>query len=105
MSEAQAVSSTWCYLRVMSSDEQINQRDLRMRSREIMDGVERGESFLVTRDGRTIAELVPFRRPPRFVSRDDFARVWEGLPDIDPDRFRTDVDDVVSPEWDDPYAR
>ncbi|MCB1294737.1 MAG: type II toxin-antitoxin system prevent-host-death family antitoxin [Gordonia sp.] len=32
-----------------------------MRSREIMDAVERGESFTVTRYGREIAELVPIR--------------------------------------------
>lgn len=43
----------------MSGSEAISQRDLRFRSREIMDAVERGESFTVTRDGRGIAELIP----------------------------------------------
>ncbi|WP_344067693.1 prevent-host-death protein [Nostocoides vanveenii] len=51
----------------------INQRDLRLRSREIMDAVEPGESFTVTREGRDIRQLVPLPRRRRFVSRADFA--------------------------------
>ena len=38
---------------------QITQRDLRSRSREIMDAVEHGQSFIVTRDGHRIGELIP----------------------------------------------
>ena len=38
------------------------QRDLRSRSREIMDAVERGESFTVTGDGYQIGELIPTLR-------------------------------------------
>ncbi|WP_208297905.1 type II toxin-antitoxin system Phd/YefM family antitoxin [Actinophytocola oryzae] len=49
---------------------QITQRDLRSRSREIMDAVEGGQSFTVTRDGHEIGELIPLRR--RFVARDEF---------------------------------
>jgi predicted nucleic acid-binding protein/antitoxin (DNA-binding transcriptional repressor) of toxin-antitoxin stability system len=36
-----------------------------MRSKEIMDAVERGQFFTVTRDGRPIGELVPPRGRPR----------------------------------------
>jgi len=32
----------------------ISQRDLRMRSKEIMDAVEHGQSFTVTRDGQSV---------------------------------------------------
>ena len=53
----------------MSSQPEITQRDLRMRSKEIMDAVERGQAFTVTRDGHSIAELVPLRQRRRFVSR------------------------------------
>ena len=42
----------------MSSQPEITQRDLRMRSKEIMDAVERGQAFTVTRDGHRIGELV-----------------------------------------------
>ena len=53
----------------MSSQPEITQRDLRMRSKEIMDAVERGQAFTVTRDGHRIGELVPLRQRRRFVSR------------------------------------
>lgn len=53
--------------------EAITQRDLRTRSREIMDAVEHGRSFTVTRDGHRIGELIPLRRHRRFVSRQDVA--------------------------------
>jgi prevent-host-death family protein len=57
----------------MSSQPEITQRDLRMRSKEIMDAVERGQAFTVTRDGHRIGELVPLRQRRRFVSRAEFA--------------------------------
>lgn len=91
-----------CY---MSAQREINQRDLRMRSREIMDAVERGESFTVTRDGREIGELVPLRRPKRFVSREDFAQASQNMPMVDADRFRADIDSVIDPYPGDPYDR
>lgn len=89
----------------MSLPHEISQRDLRMRSREIMDAVERGATFTVTRDNREIAELIPLRRPKRFVSRDEFVRGSRAMPAVDPDRFRADVDAVVDPYFDDPFER
>jgi hypothetical protein len=41
----------------MAAQPEITQRDLRNRSREIMDAVERGQAFTVTRDGHPISEL------------------------------------------------
>ena len=64
-----APCSTWCYASLMTSQPEITQRDLRLRSREIMDAVESGQTFTVTRDGRSIGELVPLRQRRRFVSR------------------------------------
>jgi prevent-host-death family protein len=89
----------------MSVPAEISQRDLRNRSKEIMDAVERGETFTVTRDGRPIAELVPLRRRRRFVPRDEFVANSRGLPYIDPDRFRADLDAHVEPYPHDPYDR
>lgn len=82
---------------------EINQRDLRQRSREIMDAVEQGHSFTVTRDGRGIGQLVPLRSRRRFVPRADFF----GSPglEIDLEAFRADQDAVLDDEVDDPYAR
>ncbi|GAA1769668.1 hypothetical protein GCM10009810_30280 [Nostocoides vanveenii] len=62
-----------CYQERVTQPVAINQRDLRLRSREIMDAVEPGESFTVTREGRDIRQLVPLPRRRRFVSRADFA--------------------------------
>ena len=64
----------------MSSQPEITQRDLRMRSKEIMDAVERGQAFTVTRDGHRIGELVPLRQRRRFVSRAEFAAMSRSAP-------------------------
>ena len=83
---------------------EISQRDLRMRSREIMDAVERGESFTVTRDGHEIGELIPFRKRRTFVTRSEFAAMSRTAPDIDLGRFRTSEDAFIDGAMDDPYA-
>ncbi len=82
---------------------EITQRDLRNRSREIMDAVERGESFTVTRGGHKIGELIPLRRPNRVVSREEFVAASRGWPDIDYEAFRADMDAVIDPYLHDPY--
>src|SRR5579875_635749 len=84
--------STWCYHEHVTSYPEITQRDLRSRSREIMDAVERGESFTVTRGGHRIGELTPLRRQRRFVTRDAFAAMSRNAPVIDPEAFRADQD-------------
>jgi len=76
----------------MSNQPEITQRDLRMRSKEIMDAVERGQAFTVTRDGHRIGELVPLRQRRRFVSRADFAAMSRSAPVIDAEAFRADQD-------------
>jgi prevent-host-death family protein len=89
----------------MSVLPQISQRDLRMRSKEIMDAVEHGQSFTVTRDGHGIGELVPLSRRRRFVTRSEFATSSRLAPTIDLDAFRADQADVFEQEFDDPYVR
>jgi len=69
----------------------ITQRELRNRSGEIMRGLDRGESYLVTRNGVPVGELVPIRRR-RFVSVDAVVEAFDGAPAIDLKRFRSDVD-------------
>jgi len=87
----------------MSTPPEISQRDLRLRSKEIMDAVETGQTFTVTRDGHQIAELVPLRRKRRFVPRADF--FFAQRLGVDLDRFRADLDELTDPEADDPFAR
>jgi len=88
----------------MSAQPEISQRDLRMRSKEIMDSVERGQSFTVTRDGHHIGELVPLRRRRTFVPRETFLAGSLGPRPVDPDRFRADLDALTGEESLDPYA-
>ena len=85
--------------------EQISQRDLRLRSREIMDAVERGTTFTVTRDGHEIGELVPLRRKRAFLTRQELVALGRGLAPIDAGRFRADLDAQTDPGADDPFAR
>ena len=88
----------------MSVQPEISQRDLRLRSREIMDAVEHGQTFTVTRDGHEIGQLVPLRRR-RFVSRAEFASRSRHAPAVDAEAFRADVDAMADGELGDPYAR
>jgi len=73
---------------VNMSTPEITQRDLRSKSREIMDAVEHGQSFTVTRDGHQIGELIPIRWRRRFVSRQEFATMSRSAPDTDLESFR-----------------
>jgi prevent-host-death family protein len=89
----------------MSASPEITQRDLRMRSREIMDAVEHGQSFTVTRDGHRIAELIPLRRRHRFVSRQEFAAMSRNAPAVDLGAFRADQDAAFDLEAGSRYER
>ncbi|MGV9311060.1 type II toxin-antitoxin system Phd/YefM family antitoxin [Streptomyces sp. NPDC003691] len=89
----------------MTAQPEITQRDLRTRSREIMDAVQNGQTFTVTRDGHRIGELIPLRRRRRFVPRSEFAAMSRTAPDIRLNAFRFDQEATAQQEPDDPYAR
>ncbi|WP_328507810.1 type II toxin-antitoxin system Phd/YefM family antitoxin [Streptomyces sp. NBC_00391] len=89
----------------MSAQPENTPRDLRTRSKEIMDAVRSGQSFTVTRDGHRIGELIPLRRRRRFVPRGEFAAMSRTAPDVSLDAFRTDRDAGAEQKPDDPYAR
>ncbi len=87
----------------MSVRPEISQRDLRLRSKEIMDSVERGQAFTVTRDGHQIGELVPLRHRRTFLPRGEFLAT-AGTSAVDPDRFRADLDSIIDNEVPDAHA-
>jgi prevent-host-death family protein len=89
----------------MSEQPEITQRDLRSRSKEIMDAVEAGQAFVVTRDGHRIGELIPLRRRRRFISRQEFAAMSRTAAALDPEIFRADQDAAAGQHLDDSYAR
>lgn len=84
--------SHWCYNCYMMRE--ITQRELRNDSGEIMRALDRGESFVVTRNGAPVGELIPLRRR-RFVSAEVVMGAFAGAPRIDPARFRADIDRVL----------
>lgn len=69
----------------------ITQRELRNGSGEIMRSLDRGESFIVTRNGVPVGELLPLRQR-KFVSAESAVAAFAGAPRIDFARFRADVD-------------
>lgn len=71
----------------------ISQRELRNDSGEIMRALDRGEDFVVTRNGVPVGKLRPARR--RFVSRDLLLETFRRAPGVDADRLRADLDDVA----------
>lgn len=96
--------STECYDGMVSTPE-ITQRDLRSRSREIMDAVEHGQSFTVTRDGHRIGQLVPIPRRRRFVSRQEFAAMSRNAPDAGLEAFRADQEAAADQEETSAYGQ
>ncbi len=72
----------------------ITQRELRNGSGEIMRALDRGEAFLVTRNGAPVGELVPWR-PRQFVTAEAAAAAFSGASRIGADEFRDDIDAVL----------
>lgn len=89
----------------MAAQPVITQRDLRNRSKEIMDAVEGGRSFTVTRDGHEIGELIPLRRRRRFVARAEFIAMSRNAAQVDIDAFRADQEAALDHDARDPYEQ
>ncbi len=73
---------------------EITQRELRNQSGAIMRALDRGESFVVTRNGVAVGELSP-RRERQYVPAATVIEAFAGAPVIDTERFRADVDAVL----------
>jgi prevent-host-death family protein len=73
---------------------EITQRELRNESGEIMRALDRGETFVVTRNGVPVGELTPLRQR-RFVGAEAAAALFAAAPIVDGERFRADVDTVL----------
>lgn len=79
----------------MVMSREITQRELRNESGNIMRGLDEGESFIVTRNGVPVGELVPLRRH-RFVAAEAAIALFRTAPPVDHVRFRADLDVGVS---------
>jgi prevent-host-death family protein len=78
------------YFRCVSDS--IEQRELRIDSGSILRRVEAGESFVVTRNGPPIADLVPHAREQEPAERTlgELQDIFRGLPPVDARRWRAD---------------
>ena len=83
------------YLLVMP--EVITQREFRDENAAVIDRVARGESFLVTRHGKPVAEVRPLASGlRRIVSKDALRSAFEGVgPRIGSVAFRRDLDQAL----------
>ncbi|MFI5225713.1 MAG: type II toxin-antitoxin system Phd/YefM family antitoxin [Candidatus Limnocylindrales bacterium] len=70
-------------------------RELRNRGGEVVDRVAAGERVTVTRDGRPVAELMPYRT--KAIGAAALLRRWHRLPTVDGGHLRRDLDQVVDP--------
>ena len=59
-----------------------------------MRALDRGETFVVTRNGVPVGELTPLRQR-QFVNADTAVALFAGAPAIDGKRFRVEVDAVL----------
>jgi prevent-host-death family protein len=69
----------------------ITQRELRNDSGEIMRRLDQGETFVVTRRGVPVGELIPIRRRV-FATREHVVEVFANAAGVDGDRFRAELD-------------
>ena len=78
----------------------ITQRELRNDTPAIMRAIENGESFVLTRNGTPIADLIPHARGPRarHATAQDLFDAAATLPKIDADEFFADLDRIVDPD-------
>jgi prevent-host-death family protein len=72
----------------------ITQRELRNESGRIMRALDRGKSFIVTRNGVPVGELVPLRKRI-FVPAEDVLAAFGGAPSVSYARFRQDIDALL----------
>ncbi len=75
--------------------QRITQRELRNDSGRIMRALDKGKSFIVTRNGVPVGELVPLRQRV-FVPVDAAQAAFAGAPRIAPRRFRKDIDAMIN---------
>lgn len=75
----------------------ISQRELRNNSAAVMDAVEAGETYHVTRNGVEIAEVRPLTRRRRFTAAELVAR-HRALPHVDHGKMRYEADEFFGTE-------
>ena len=73
----------------------ITQRELRNESGRVMRALDKGKSFIVTRNGVAVGELIPLRQR-MFVPAETARAVFAGAPRVASRRLRKDLDSLIS---------
>ncbi|NLE80465.1 MAG: type II toxin-antitoxin system prevent-host-death family antitoxin [Rhodococcus sp.] len=68
-------------------------RELRNNGGDVLERVQAGEHFIVTKSGRAVAEIRPLAH--RTLDRNALLARWRHLPSVDPVAFRRDIDEVL----------
>ncbi|MFC5804207.1 type II toxin-antitoxin system Phd/YefM family antitoxin [Streptomyces formicae] len=76
----------------------ITQRELAARSKAVLDDVETGEIYHITRNGIEIAEVRPLSSRRRFIPVEEMQRKWRNAPRIDHARMRAEADEFFGGE-------
>jgi antitoxin (DNA-binding transcriptional repressor) of toxin-antitoxin stability system len=71
-------------------------------SGSITRGLRQGRTYTLTLNGEPLAKMIPIRRR-RAVPREEVLAIFATAPVIDVNELRADLDEVVSPDLDDPY--
>ena len=72
----------------------ITQREFRNESGRIMRALDKGQAFIVTRNGVPVGELIPWRQRV-YVPAEAALAAFAGGPRVARERFRKDVDAVI----------
>lgn len=87
----------------------ITQRELAARCKAVLDDVEAGEIYRVTRNGTEVAEVRPLSDRRRFVRVEELQRRRRDAPVFDPAALRAGADDFFGDdnvaEDDNPWER
>jgi prevent-host-death family protein len=75
----------------------ISQREFRNNSAAVMDAVEAGETYQVTRNGVAVAELRPLSRRRR-LSAEELVNKRRNLPRVDHVLLRQEADELFGPD-------
>lgn len=75
----------------------ISQREFRNHSAAVMDEVDKGQIYHITRNGTEVAELRPLSRRRRLTAEELVAR-HRRLPTVDYDRMRREADEFFGTE-------
>jgi antitoxin (DNA-binding transcriptional repressor) of toxin-antitoxin stability system len=75
----------------------IPQRILRNENSKIINEVISGETFVVTRNGKPVAELRPLKlKKLIFIDKFNLKEIVRTIPHIDSQRYRNDIDKFIS---------